>query len=427
MAASAPSLNPPAQPGAPSPAPHPVKTPPPHRPGIPGATSEPTSTLSNLRARGNYPSTGIYDGMRRQIAAIDSAMTARFYRAQGRPWRAQDKPGITGTALARSQRVRRQLNRLWGGLPGIAAEFLDRADQFGFGMAHRKMAVDQTGEFGLVRLVWVESWQVWRWIVDDEGFPVGVELKGATGAVREFPIDMFALYARRGNERLPEGHPALRCLHWPTEDIRRMLVNAAKARDRIGLGKRLWKIPAAQITSPDSVELRSAIVAAEAELDRSEERYAIIPEEAQYEWDEGPRLEARYQEAIRGHEHSIARQFGDTMTEEGTAIAGARAAVVEQHKAADVTEKGQCDTVARAMTRELVWPIYAANGWPREEAPDILPPGFLDTDALRALMEVSREDRERALAQLPTFLEDADIDGIRQQMRTSYGWGADHV
>lgn len=379
------------------------------------------------RMRGLYPDPGYADTMRRRNPAIDSAMTARYYRHQGRPWRVLDMPNLSTVALARSGRMRRQLHMLRGGLAGVAAEFADRADQYGVGIAERVLYVDGAGEFSLADLVWVENWQIWA-VEQQNGFPRALVLRGADAYTVPLPIELFALVGRRDNSRLPEGHSALRCLWWRDEDIRRMLEDAARARARIGLGKRLWKVPASELAKPssDSTTLRNYIDTAEQRLTRHEEAYAVIPAEVDVEWDNGPTLQPQYESAIQAHEHAIARQFGDTLSEEGVAVAGARAAVVEQRKTADLSEQGQCQAVARAMTRELIWPIYDLNGWPREEAPEIQATGFYDTDAVRALIELLREDRDRVAANLAPVLDDNDLAGVRQMVRLGFNLGGDN-
>lgn len=446
--ASAPNLESAPSAGSPALA---IQSPNPHRPGLPGANSEPTSTLSHLLARGLYPNPGLYDSMRRQNPAIDSAMTARYYRRHAKPFRLLTRQGLSQQAVDRAGRVREQLQSTYDGINGIAAELGDRADQFGAGIAERVLEADSRGEFRLADWVWVESWTIYRVYQDAAGFPVALQLRGArnvsaagglglfaagqatsspgligTGTLTDpLPMSLFGLFARRGNSRLPEGHAALRCLYWRTEDIRHMLTNAALARDRAGLPKRRYRVPLAQIDSPD---LRSAIAANELRLARTEERYSIEPAEIDVLEDEGPRLMPGYGEAIRAHEHAIARQLGDTLSEEGVAVQGARAAVVEQRKSAELSDLGQDLAIARAMTREIIRPIYEANGWPLAEMPYVFVTGWPDTDAWRALVEIMREDGMRAAnPALPRILADEDYPQIREAARLAFGWGQDHA
>jgi hypothetical protein len=209
-----------------------------------------------------------------------------------------------------------------------------------------------------------------------------------------------------------------------------MLVSAAGVRDSIGRGTRLWKLS----RQDDNPEVRAAIREAGRNIESETSRDVSIPAEAEMVWDRGPGILPDTLAGIANHEHAVNRQLGNPLGEEGVAIAGARAAAVEQRHHADLVERGEAIEVALALTRGLIWRIYEINGWPREEAPYVWVAGFPDTDAWRALREWFAMNLEMITAaagvegvELPELLESQDYIDVREAMRLAFELGADHV
>jgi hypothetical protein len=397
----------------------------------PGGTAEPTREMHPYVSRGLYPDPGKYYRARNRDASVASAMDNRRATFLARPWRVlnRSRQGLEGErmplsreAIERADRVRQQINRLEGGLPGVAARVRDMADQYGFILGERVLELDEArSEVSLADVIWLQAWQVEQWI-QVLGETTEVALRFAEGR-QTLEFGRFFHFAHRGDSRSPEGISKLRALWWRLEDIRHMLVAAAGARDAIGKGTRLWSLS----EQNDSPEVRAGIRRAGQDIESETTRDVIIPAEATMAWDRGPAFLPDYLAGIGSHEHAVARVFGDTSSEEGVAVAGARAAVVEQRHHADLVEQGEALEVALALTRGLIWPIYEANGWPLEEAPYVWVTGWPDTDAWRALREWFALNLDAASQSQPAVLEEQDYVDVREALRLAFGVGADHV
>jgi hypothetical protein len=298
----------------------------------------------------------------------------------GLDWRVVEPEDATEQELTQTEHIAACLDAISGGMSGLIRRVMSR-EAYGFSLHELVYAIDETtGLWRLADAVAIAPWCVKKWLLDDSGRLTGVLAYDELGE-HTLSVEKVLLSVRDFQSRNYEGTSALRPLYYYAEAKRDILAADAAIMERAGRGT---------LVITESVEAsdadRTAIDSAAENWQSGGQAWIRLPAGWVTSWDHGGDIPDPTSRAEL-YNQAIARVFDDELASLGQNKYGARAVGEEMRVSTQRQLTGVCEELAVEITSQIVYPLYALNGWNQTRACTITSSGFYDFERLTALRD----------------------------------------